>query len=721
MPPENAIAQLFQWEMDSYTTSATITAEDGHSYSFYSVAADNVGHRQPSPVGAQATTVIDASAPVSSVAALPQFTTSASFLVNWSGTDGTIGSGVAAYDVFVSDNGEAFTLFLSGTIDTSAHFIGQYGHTYAFYSIATDNVGHSEGAPVSPDATVTLLLAITAPASSTTAMRPLIEWTPVFGAVSYDVWINNQTVGSIPVQQANVTDASFTPTIDLGIGSFALWVRSVNVGGEKSAWTPRYDFRITTPAALQPIDRFQLTMKPTLTWNPLAGAVKYDLWIDNRATGQSQYVREPNLTTTSWTPSLDLPIGLYRAWIRGIDADGVPASWSQAIEFQVSPRAVLTPMVKLQPTSRPTIQWNPLAGAVRYDLWINNRTTGQIQFVRDENLTTTSWTPSTDLPIGVYRVWIRGIDAAGILASWSLAVEFTVATPPMVTSPLNSTFDRRPTFAWGVVTGATRYEVQVRNLWTGITVSNQTTITETSWTSPADLADGPSRWWVIAIGTNNVRGLWTAPTDIYIGGQTNLLTPAGSSTDTTPTFSWKPVDGAVRYELWVTNVRLNARLIHETNLTTLTYTPTAAQPKGTYRAWVRAVSSSGEVSVWSVQAEFVIAAVDASDTELSFDPELLTSLQSVESILADDGEAFEPEQSGKSDSDAQAWVVSTSMKLRNRNLRHHEFRQSHGLIRAIRPVDTARTKRDIIVTSAELDEALMADPELLFLDQRQSI
>lgn len=581
---------------------------------------------------------LDVAGPNSQVTVLPATTTSPTFIITWSGQDDANGSGIASYDLYVSQNGGSFAAYVTGTTLTSLTLAAEPGHTYAFYTVATDNVGHREVVPVTPDAITSTPLAITAPAATTTEIRPLVEWTPVFGAVSYDVWINNQTVGSFPVQQFNVTDASFMPTIDLGIGRFALWVRSVNGAGTKSAWSPEYDFEVKTRAVLEPIARIQLITRPTLTWNPLLGAAKYDLWIDNVSTGQIKFVWEQNLTTTSWVPSTDLPIGVYRAWIRGLDAAGSPAFWSQGIEFQVSPRASLHAMEKLQATSRPVISWDEIPGAVKYDLWINNRTTGQDQFVRVQNLTTTSWTPSTDLPLGLYRAWIRGVDAGGIPASWSLAIDFTVATRPMVSSPLNSTFDRTPMFAWSAVTGATRYEVQVRNLWTNTTVRNEGIITGTNWTPLIDLPDGPSRWWVIAIGANGVRGLWTAPTDIYIGGLTNLLTPTGSITDINPMFSWQPVDGAARYELWVTHAGLNARLIHETNLRTLTYTPTSALPKGTYRAWVRAISSSGEVGPWSNQGNFEIAAVELIDADLSSRSVLLPRLHSLESVLADSSE-----------------------------------------------------------------------------------
>jgi len=87
---------------------------------------------------------VDAGAPASSVLPLPAVTTTTDFLVEWSGQDDVGGSGIAGYDVYVSTDAGAYTLWLDDTVDTSATFSGQNGHAYAFYSVATDNVGHVE-------------------------------------------------------------------------------------------------------------------------------------------------------------------------------------------------------------------------------------------------------------------------------------------------------------------------------------------------------------------------------------------------------------------------------------------------------------------------------------------------------------------------------------------------------------------------------------------------
>ncbi len=100
------------------------------------------------------TNTIDATPPVSSVQALPTSESQTAFTVSWSGSD--VGSGIASYKVYVSDNGGPFTLWQSGVATTSATFTGQPGHTYGFYSIATDGAGNVQAAKASADTTTAI-------------------------------------------------------------------------------------------------------------------------------------------------------------------------------------------------------------------------------------------------------------------------------------------------------------------------------------------------------------------------------------------------------------------------------------------------------------------------------------------------------------------------------------------------------------------------------------
>ncbi|MBI5388724.1 MAG: immunoglobulin domain-containing protein [Verrucomicrobia bacterium] len=102
----------------------------------------------------------DTVSPSSSVAALPP-SSFASFPATWSGTDNV--GGPLRFDVFVSVDGGLFTPWLSDTPWTGAIYEGELGHSYAFYSVATDAAGNRESLPTTPDAQTAVTLINTAP------------------------------------------------------------------------------------------------------------------------------------------------------------------------------------------------------------------------------------------------------------------------------------------------------------------------------------------------------------------------------------------------------------------------------------------------------------------------------------------------------------------------------------------------------------------------------
>jgi len=357
------------------------------------------------------------------------------------------------------------------------------------------------------------------------------------------------------------------------------------------------------------------SQRPVLTWTAVPGAANYEVWINNVSTGGWEAAYHSFVNATSDSPNFDLGIGRFRLWVRSIDGSGAPSAWTPQYDFTINTLAILQPIDRYQPTLRPVVSWSPLPGAVKYDIWINDVSRGISPYIRSTNVAGTSFTPVADMPLGVYRAWVRGIAADGTSAAWSQGVEYLTLQAPTIISPVNSTFSRRPVFTWNALPGAVTYELQIRNLSTFVTVHNAKGIAATNWTPPANLPDGPYRWWVIGIGPNNLRSFWTAGVDINIGGVTSLITPAGTINNSFPVFTWKPVDGAARYELWVTNVSLGVVSINRTDLTATSFIPASSLPVGTYRAWVRAVSSSGEFALWSPQANFVIASTGSGDDD----------------------------------------------------------------------------------------------------------
>lgn len=200
-----------------------------------------------------------------------------------------------------------------------------------FFS-ATDGVSGHELYSLS--GTVAVAPVLTSPGATTTSQVPRFQWNSVTGAVSYDLWFQNLSTGII-TQKTGLTTTSYTPPAALGIGRYVVQLRTKISNNEFSPWSPRFEFRINTSVTLTSMSPQQTTARPKVAWTALPGAVKYDLWLDNISTGQSEFVRKVDITSTSWTHTSNLPAGRYQVWVRGIDKAGIAALWSTPIDFEV--------------------------------------------------------------------------------------------------------------------------------------------------------------------------------------------------------------------------------------------------------------------------------------------------------------------------------------------------------------------------------------------------
>ncbi|HQY68331.1 MAG TPA: CARDB domain-containing protein [Pyrinomonadaceae bacterium] len=152
LPPNNAehdgegyVTFLIQPESDKPTR----TALDDKATIFFD---------QNEPIDTNTTSnLLDADIPTSQMTALDSTQSSASFNLNWSGSDLSNGAGLKSFDIFVSENGGAYTRRISDTPLSSTLFAGKWGKSYRFYSIAEDNAENREPIPDDPDATTTVL------------------------------------------------------------------------------------------------------------------------------------------------------------------------------------------------------------------------------------------------------------------------------------------------------------------------------------------------------------------------------------------------------------------------------------------------------------------------------------------------------------------------------------------------------------------------------------
>jgi len=217
-----------------------------------------------------------------------------------------------------------------------------------------------------------------------------------------------------------------------------------------------------------------------------------------------------------------------------------------------------------------------------------------------------------------YQVWVRALAADNTPGIWSPRVDFYIATAPTAVTPLTATFNRRQTFEWTPVAGATSYGLLVRNLVTGFDTINVSGLSATSFTPPTNLGDGTYAWWAIAdSAVANFRSDWSARIEIYVGGRPTVIAPVGQISSLTPVIQWQPVIGALKYDVWVDRTfggEISYNVFQSFGITGTSWqVPKALVSGAEYRIWVRAISTTGETSVWSKPADFKVTENRAKD------------------------------------------------------------------------------------------------------------
>ena len=216
------------YTVDPIATDITGTTIDAQATVFFQAGLPS----QTSLNTASILNTVDAGSPTSSIGPLPRTEPSSNFSVTWSGEDDPGGSGIASYDVYVSDNGGPFTALFTGTTQTSTTYTGQAGNTYDFYSVASDNVGNVQATPTAAQATT-----LVPPALSGVPVTIVVDGGRAFSGVIADFTDPN---GAQAI-------SNYSATIDWGDGSDIDTHVTLQAGGAANAFNVLGDIRMPHP------------------------------------------------------------------------------------------------------------------------------------------------------------------------------------------------------------------------------------------------------------------------------------------------------------------------------------------------------------------------------------------------------------------------------------------------------------------------------------------
>ena len=429
-------------------------------------------------------------------------------------------------------------------------------------------------------------------------LRPTISWDAVDGAVGYRVYVSNSTLQTTVVDTL-VSETSFTPTTDFDFGRHRIWVQPLGVGSFASTWSAVREYyvgpQLTTPA------HSTLNTKPVFSWTDMSSVGSVQIYIQK---GSTVVVNESGITGNTFTPTEDLAEGNYRWWVRPSATNGRAGAWSLAETFNVGGSTQILGPDETVTSGLTTITWEAVDQAAWYEVYLLHDGTGTVQ--RHSGLGDASY-QTAPLAKGDYRVWVRPYTAAGTPARWSSVHQFTVASSASsLTASIDvatqSTFDVTPQLTWSASSVATTFNVYLTD---GVSVVQQSGITDVQWTPSSDLAAGEWRWWVQPVNSSGITGPWSSAGIVDTSARAVVTAnwPANSSN---VTINWASVGEASKYVLQISNAATEESLLRIEDLTDTTYIAdlsSASLASGsTIRIWVRAISSSGALAPWSLAA-----------------------------------------------------------------------------------------------------------------------
>ena len=435
--------------------------------------------------------------------------------------------------------------------------------------------------------------------------RPTLKWNAVTGAAKYEVYRARSKDGDY-IKYSTVTGTSYTNTSYIEDGNTYYYkVRALDANGTAGAWSSivsvTYKQTLSAPTVTGGNDS---QGRPTLKWNAVSGAAKYEVYRARSKDGD--YIKYSTVTGTSYTNTSYIEDGnTYYYKVRALKSDGTAGAWSSIVS--VTYRAASTGTLPAPAVTggndsqgRPTLKWNAVTGAAKYEVYRARSMNGD--YIKYSTVTGTSYTNTSYIEDGnTYYYKVRALDANGTAGAWSSIVSVTykqTLSAPTVTGGNDS--QGRPTLKWNAVSGAAKYEVYRARSLNGDYIK-YSTVTGTSYTNTSYIENGNTYYYKVrALDANGTAGAWSSVVSVTY--KQTLPAPTvigGNDSQGRPTLKWNAVSGAAKYEVYRARSR-SGEYIKYSTVTGTSYTNTSYIEDGnTYYYKVRALDANGTAGAWS--------------------------------------------------------------------------------------------------------------------------
>ena len=343
--------------------------------------------------------------------------------------------------------------------------------------------------------------------------------------------------------------------------------------------------------------------RPTLKWNAVSGAAKYEVYRARSRSGD--YIKYATVTGTSYTNTSYIENGTtYYYKVRALDANGTAGAWSSIVSVtykQTLPAPTVTGGNDSQ--GRPTLKWKAVSGAAKYEVYRARSKDGD--YIKYSTVTGTSYTNTSYIENGnTYYYKVRALDANGTAGAWSSIVSVTyraasTGTLPAPTVTGGNDSQGRPTLKWNAVTGAAKYEVY-RSASRSGTYTKYSTQTSTSYTNSSYLTSGTTYYYKVrALGSDGSYGPYSSVASVTYRA-TSSAVPAevtmGKATaqGSYITVTWDKAANAASYRVYRRVNNSSDWNVVASSVSGTSYTDWNVEPGVRYTYTVRGVAADGQ-------------------------------------------------------------------------------------------------------------------------------
>lgn len=338
----------------------------------------------------------------------------------------------------------------------------------------------------------------------------ILDWTPVPGAVSYEVEVATNTdfsQGSLIERRTGVRGTRYSPPTTYDNNQYYWRVRAIDTAGLPTPWTEaRYNFNRTWPQKPTPVypatpGTEQVPAPLYFQWTPVAHASEYEFQIGTQENFSVGTFASCRVAGTTYTPNMfainttGIPTefrenedcwpvtgeinywrvrALDRPFSKNGDIPGVQGIFSQTQDFIYAPDSI-TDMAPSggETVDVPTLSWKPGVGAQTYTVTIK-RNDGTV--VDQATTYATSYTPKGGVVLDPARnpyTWsvssksTKGSGSLIYTSSFRVSGNVPTSTEPALT-PLTPTpgagnITTAPSMTWAPMAGAAYYRVSIGN------------------------------------------------------------------------------------------------------------------------------------------------------------------------------------------------------------------------------------------------------------------